>query len=256
MAGRLRAAGCVFADDEADLLLAEIRDAVALDAAIGRRIAGEPLEQIVGWAAFCGLHLAVAPGVFVPRRRTELLVRQALAVLEPGDVVLDLCCGVGAVAAALAAARRSLQVYAADIDPAAVDCARRNLAVGDPGADDSGSQVFVGDLFAALPDRLLGRIDVVCANAPYVPSGAIATMPAEARDHEARAALDGGGDGLDVQRRIAEAAPAWLAPGGRLLVETSRRQANASAGILQREGFSTRIVHDDDVDGTVVVGYR
>jgi len=114
--------------------------------------------------------------------------------------------------------------------------------------------VFEGDLFAALPARLRGAVDVVVANAPYVPTDAIATMPREARLFEATVALDGGADGLDLHRRITAAAPAWLAPGGHLLIESSERQAPATAALFENAGFRASIVHDDELDGTVVVG--
>ena len=242
---RLRAAGCVFAEDEAALLVAAA-SGDDLEALVARRVAGEPLEQVLGWAEFCGLRFADEPGVFVPRRRTALLVREAVAVTPPGSVVLDLCCGTGAVGAAVAAAVAGVQLHAADVDPTAVRCARRNV----PGT------VHCGDLFAALPDALRGRVDVLVANAPYVPTDAIALMPPEARDHEARAALDGGADGLDLQRRVVAGAPGWLTPGGRLLVETSEQQAPLTLAAFTRAGFRARVVQDEDLAGTVVVGVR
>jgi release factor glutamine methyltransferase len=242
---RLRGAGCVFAEEEAALLLRAASGA-ALDALVARRVAGEPLEQVLGWAEFCGLRFVVEPGVFVPRRRTGLLVREAVALAVPGAVVLDLCCGTGAVGAAIAAAVPGVEVHAADVDPAAVRCARRNV----PGA------VHEGDLYAALPDALRGRVDVLVANAPYVPTDAIALMPPEARDHEARAALDGGADGLDLQRRVIAGAPDWLVPGGALLVETSVVQAPATSAAFTAAGFSAAVVTDEDLAGTVVVGRR
>jgi release factor glutamine methyltransferase len=239
----LRAAGCVFAEEEARLLLAEAGSPGELMAWAARRMGGEPLEQIVGWAAFAGQRIAVAPGVFVPRRRSELLV--AVALRHPAGVVVDLCCGTGALGAALAAAWSRAEVYAADSDPAAVACARRNLPA---------ERVFAGDLYAALPDDLRGRIDVLVVNAPYVPTRAIATMPPEARDHEHRVALDGGHDGLEVQRRVVAEAPDWLAPGGRLLLETSRGQVERTAALFVSAGFAVCVETDDDVAGTVVVG--
>src|SRR5436305_14797941 len=114
---RLGAAGCVFAEDEARLLIAAARTPAELDAMVGQRVAGLPLEQVLGWAEFCGLRIILAPGVFVPRRRTEFLVRQAAALARPGDVVVDLCCGAGAIGAALAATVEGADVYAAAIDP-------------------------------------------------------------------------------------------------------------------------------------------
>ncbi|MFB2600114.1 putative protein N(5)-glutamine methyltransferase [Herbiconiux sp. P17] len=250
---RLRAAGCVFAEDEAALLIEAAASPAELDDLVARRVEGLPLEHLLGWAEFAGLRIAVDPGVFVPRRRTELLVTEALALLGPGAVVLDLCCGSGAVGAAIAGAATATEsathhvaVYAADIDPAAVRSARRNL----PGP----GRVFEGDLYDPLPRDLRGRIDLLVVNAPYVPTDAIATMPPEARLHEARVALDGGDDGLDVQRRVATDAPSWLSATGHLLIETSERQAQASAAIFAAAGLHPRIVHDDDLDATVVIG--
>ena len=157
LVARLRAAGCVFAEDEAQLLIAAARTPADLTAMVDQRAAGLPLEQVIGWAEFCGLRIAVAPGVFVPRRRTEFLVRQAITLAQSAGqpagelVVVDLCCGSGAVGAALAAALHPAEVHAADIDPAAVACARRNLAAG-------GGHVYQGDLYAPLPAALRGRV--------------------------------------------------------------------------------------------------
>jgi len=130
---------------------------------VDRRPAGLPLEHVLGWAEFCGLRIAVDPGVFVPRRRTELLVCQAAAVapqgagpadlaasqaiVEPRVVFVDLCCGSGAVGAALAVALDRVALYAVDIDPVA------------------GGQVFEGDLYEPLPAALWGRVDILVANA-------------------------------------------------------------------------------------------
>jgi len=243
----LRAAGCVFAEDEAQLLSSAASTPAELAVLVGRRVAGEPLEHVLGWAEFCGLRIAVGPGVFVPRRRTELLVRLAAPLLRPGDAVVELCCGAAAVATALAAAVHGLALHAVDIEPAAVECAHRNLVDG---------RVYEGDLDAPLPDSLRGRVAVVVANAPYVPTGAIALMPPEARDHEPRVALDGGTDGLDVQRRVAAAAPRWLAPGGSLLIETSVRQAPSTAAAIAAAGLVPRVERAEELDGTAVVGVR
>ncbi|MFB9906930.1 putative protein N(5)-glutamine methyltransferase [Allokutzneria oryzae] len=246
---RLRAAGCVFAEDEAHLLVTSATTPDALADMVDKRVAGLPLEHVLGWAEFCGLRIAVDPGVFVPRRRTEYLARQAAALLRPHAVVVDLCCGSGAVAAALAATGDDIELHATDIEPAAVRCARRNIA-------DHGGAVHEGDLYSALPDHLRGRIDILVANAPYVPTDAIKLMPPEARDHEPRVALDGGADGLDVQRRVSADARDWLAPGGHLLVETSQRQAPHTARTLAHNGFQTRTTHCDDLGATVVIGNR
>ncbi|MFB7331193.1 putative protein N(5)-glutamine methyltransferase [Streptomyces adustus] len=242
----LRAAGCVFAEDEAELILATARTPDEVTAMVDRRVAGLPLEHVLGWAEFHGLRIAVEPGVFVPRRRTEFLVGQALARVPRAAVVVDLCCGSGAVGAALAAALGPVELHAADIDPAAVRCARRNLT----------GHVHTGDLFAALPDGLRGRVDVLAANVPYVPTGEVALLPAEAREHEPLTALDGGADGLDLLRRVAAAAPDWLAPTGCLFVETSERQAPAAVEAFTRAGLTASLVESEELSAHVVIGAR
>jgi release factor glutamine methyltransferase len=247
--GELRAAGCVFAEEEAELLFAQAADPGELAAMVARRVAGEPLEQVVGWAEFAGRKVAVAPGVFVPRRRTEFLVRQAVARARAGAVVLDLCCGTGALGLAVAGAVPGVELHAADLDPAAVACARGNLA-------PIGGHVHEGDLYAPLPEALRGRVDVLLANTPYVPSADIALLPAEARDHEPRTALDGGPDGLDVQRRVVAAAPGWLAPGGHLLVEVTKRQLPYSLAVFAAAGLRTAVEACDETEATVVIGTR
>jgi release factor glutamine methyltransferase len=231
----LRAAGCVFAEEEAAILASADGDLAEM---VARRVAGEPLETIVGWVEFAGRRLIVEPGVFVPRRRTELLAR--LAVAAAPRVLVDLCAGVGAVGAMIADA----SVHSVEIDPVAADCARRNRA----------GTVYVGDLFDSLPASLRGRVDVVTANAPYVPTASVAEMPREARDFEPLTALDGGADGLDVHRRILAAAPEWLAPGGIVLIEVSRLQAPALAELFEAAGLAASVVRDDDLDATVVRG--
>lgn len=249
---RLRAAGCVFAEDEARLLEAEARTTHDLDAMVDRRTSGIPLEHVLGWAEFAGLRIRVEPGVFVPRARTELLARQAVALTHraaalapPAPVVLDMCCGSGALGAVLAAAVAGIEVYAADIDPVAVACARCNLPAG---------LVYRGDLYAALPNGLARRVDVLVANAPYVPSGELELMPREARLHEPHDTLDGGADGLNLVRRVIAGAPSWLRPGGHVLVETSEDQAEVALDELRRAGFTPRLARDDELDATVVIG--
>lgn len=245
---QLRAAGCVFAEDEAELLISAAGTPDELDAMVRRRADGLPLEHVLGWAQFCGLRIVVEPGVFVPRRRSEFLAGQAVAAAEgfaaPVPVV-DLCCGSGALAAVLVAKLAGVEPYAVDIDAAAVRCARRNLPA---------DRVFEGDLFGPLPAALRGQVAVLVANAPYVPTGELGLMPAEARLHEARVALDGGPDGLAVQRRVTAEATGWLAHGGTLLIETSRRQADATAAAVAAAGLIPRIRTDPDLDATVVLG--
>lgn len=244
---RLRAVGCVFAEDEARLLVEVARSPADLAALVERRAGGEPLEQVLGWTEFFGTRMVLEPGVFVPRRRSELLVHQTLAVSGAGALVVDLCCGSGAVGAAVAMSADSIELHAADVDPVAVQCARRNV-------DPVGGRVHEGDLFVPLPVVLRGQVDVVVANAPYVPTAAVRLMPPEARIHEPMVALDGGADGLDVQRRLVAEAPGWLRAGGHLLVETSAAQEHATLEVFTRSGFETSVARSEELDGTVVVG--
>jgi release factor glutamine methyltransferase len=265
---RLRAAGCVFAEDEARLLTETARSAADLAAMVDRRVSGLPLEHVLGWAEFCGLRIAINDGVFVPRRRSEFLVRQAVAVAlsavapagpegtpgQPGPqhrrpVIVDLCCGSGAIGVAIVSALDGAELHAADINAAAVACARQNVA-------PIGGWVYQGDLYDPLPARLRGQVDVLVVNAPYVPTGEIALMPPEARLYEPPIALDGGSDGVDVHRRVAAAAPGWLASGGKLLIETSDRQAATTAAAMTASGLLPMITSDDDLGATVVIGSR
>ncbi|HEY2579446.1 MAG TPA: putative protein N(5)-glutamine methyltransferase [Streptosporangiaceae bacterium] len=263
---RLRASGCVFAEDEASLLISAARTPADLAAMVDRRAAGLPLEQVLGWAGFCGLRIAVDPGVFVPRRRTEFLVHQAVTrasqAVQPASqaasgqtislarplVVVDLCCGSGAVGAALAAAFSRVELHAVELDPAAVRCARRNVAAG--------ATVYEGDLYQPLPASLRGRVDILVANAPYVPTGEVALLPAEARVHEPLLALDGGSDGLSILRRVIAEAPGWLAPGGCLLAEATRGQWPRLAGALTQAGLTPRLATCDELSATAVLGVK
>jgi release factor glutamine methyltransferase len=254
---RLRAAGCVFAEDEAALLIGQARDAGELAAMVGHRTRGAPLEQVLGWAEFGGLRIRVEPGVFVPRRRTELLAEQAVAAARASvatasasdgrcPVVVELCCGSGAVSAVLLAAVDPVELYACDVDPVAVRCARSNLG--------ERAHIARGDLYGALPARLAGRVDVVVANAPYVPSAELALMPPEARLHEPPAALSGGADGLVVLRGVISGARSWLAAGGALLVECGVSQATEVADLMAAAGMRPATVRWDEPSATVVVG--
>ncbi len=241
----LRAAGCVFAEDEAELLLESGASEPDLTELVRRRVAGEPLEYLLGWAEFAGLRIAVEPGVFVPRRRTELMVSVAVRRLagRVPAVLLDLCCGSGAVACAVSAAVPDARVFATDCDPVAVRCARRNLPT---------DAVFHGDLYQPVPSRLRGQVDVLVANAPYVPTDSIALMPPEARLYEAPVALNGGSDGLDVLRRVIAGAGPWLVPDGSLLVEAAESQL-AALMEFSRSCSLQATVHTDDEVGAIVV---
>lgn len=240
---RLRAAGCVYAEDEARLLTSAAQGA-ALEALVARRTAGERLEDVLGWAEFCGLRIAMEPRVFVPRPRTEFLLDLATPLLHPGAVLVDLCCGTGALGAVLLHRVPGTTVHAADLDPAATRCARRNLPAG---------AVHTGDLFDALPTALRGTVDVVVANVPYVPHDDLRLLPAEARDHEDPLALDGGADGLDVLRRVLTGVGQWWRPGGHLLVEVTPAQVPAATSAAHAAGLRAVARTSEEFETTVLL---
>lgn len=220
---RLRAAGCVAAEEEAALLAAAAPDPVDLEQRVRRREAGEPLAWIVGAVAFAGHRVEVDPGVYVPRRQSEELAERAAAALPAAGRAADLCTGAGAVAVHLAAVRPGALVVGVDVDPIAVRCARRH-----------GITAIVGDLDAPLRS---GAWDVVTAVAPYVPTDALAFLPAEARDSEPMRALDGGDDGLAVVRRVVAGAARLLRPGGVVFLEIGGDQDGPVTRSLRSAGF-------------------
>ena len=253
LVARLRAAGCVFAEEEAaELRSAAGPDSLLLEKMTVRRVAGEPLEYVVGRVRFDGHLLRIDPGVFIPRRRTEWLVEVAdreLASRVP--VIVDMGCGTGAIGFALAVRRGAgAELHATDVDPTAVACARANLL-------GIGGSVHVGDLDTALPRTLVAKVDVMLANLPYVPSSEVALMPIDSRGHEPLFTTDGGPDGLDLVRRIADRATYWLKPGGRLLIEVgdeSTGQPDIATAILEAAGLDPRVHVDTDRRATVASG--
>lgn len=245
LVARLRAAGCVFAQEEAALLSAVPAGQRA--AALARRVAGEPLEHVLGWAEIAGVRIAVAPGVFIPRRRTELLIDHAAHHLTGSGVLLDLCCGSGAVARVLAERRRPARVHASDIDPVAVAVARENLA--------GWGTVSRADVVDGVPVDLRGRVSVLTANVPYVPSGEVALLPREARLYEPAHTYDGGPDGLRLLRRVLLAAREWLAPAGVTLSEVAVHQGEAALAAARAAGLTARLDVAQE-SGTAVLSAR
>lgn len=245
---RLRAAGCVFAEEEAAILVSAADDPVQLERLVTQRESGVPLEHVVGWVDFAGHRTAIDPGVFVPRPRSELLVTCARAAVHPGGIVLDLCCGSGAIGLAVASGF-DVELVATDVDAAAVANARRNV-------EPEGGRVFAGDLYDSLPADLRGRVTVITVIAPYVPTSEIGLLPHEARDFEPLSALDGGADGLNVVRRVVAEAPAWLATGGKLFTEVSERQLDVASELVTAAGLLASVVSDDDADSWVLVASR
>jgi release factor glutamine methyltransferase len=240
LVARLRAAGCVFAEEEAAALVRSAPDPEHLEAMARRREAGEPLEHVVGWVDLGGLRLAVGPGVFVPRQRSLLLARAAAAVARTQEVavVVEAYAGVAPIAAWVARAVLGAEVHATDADPRALRFARRNLPPG--------SGVHPGQVLEALPAALLGRVTLLVAVPPYVPAGAAGQLPREAVEHEPAAALFGGHDGLGPVRELVGSARPWLAPAGVVLVELHAAQHPAAAAHARRAGFvAGRRVGDD-----------
>lgn len=201
---------------------------VRLDQVLARRYAGEPLAYIVGSVEFCGTELTCGPGVLVPRPETETLVDVALELLvdrrEP--IVVDIGTGTGAVAIAVARARPDAQVWASDVSPVALEYAARNIS-------SVGVSVGLlhGDLYCALPADLLGAVDLVLSNPPYVPNAA--TLPSDVLAEPA-GALRGGPRGDEVLVRVVDGVTPWLSPGGSLAVEVGTREQAASLSWVLR----------------------
>jgi len=251
----LRAGGCVYAEEEARILTEAARSSDTLRAFLERRVRGEPLEYIAGWAEFCGLRVPLRAGVFVPRRRSEFLAAcairsaRAAATRSSGSRpvrVLDMCCGSGAIGLAVAIGSGDIELLAADDSLVAVGCARDNLA-------RVSGRVYQGDLFAALPPTELHCLDVIVANAPYVPTDEIQWLPAEARLYEPLSTLDGGPDGTGVQSRILESAAEWLQAPGVVLIETGEEMADSTARIAREAGFAPEIHADAELGATVML---
>lgn len=198
---------------------------------VSRRAEGMPLQYVTGEMPFRHLVVRVEPGVFIPRPETEVLVDGVLAAIDGirEPVIVDLCTGSGCVASATAYEHAGARVWATDTSVLAVETSRRNASrarVADR------VQVLHGDLFDPLPDELLANVDVVVSNPPYIPSADLPDLPPEVLGFEPHEALDGGPDGLDVFRRIANDAKRWLRPGGMLLVELDTKRVEEAAQTL------------------------
>lgn len=208
---------------------------------VTRRAHGMPLQYVTGEMPFRHLVIHVEPGVFIPRPETEVLVDVVLEHIKdiPEPRVIDLCTGSGCVAVSIASEHPGARVWAVDADDNAVATARRNTLHA---RVSEGVQVLHGDLFDPLPQELLGTVDFIVSNPPYIPSADLPDLPSEVLGFEPRAALDGGPDGLVVFRRIASAASAWLAPGGGVALELDAGRVAAAALELERdfEGVTVR----------------
>ncbi|MGJ5725567.1 N5-glutamine methyltransferase family protein [Brevibacterium sp. H602] len=285
----LRAAGCVFAEDEAAILI----EAAAgpddddsepnLDELVARRVSGEPLEQIVGWVDFSGMRLSVQPGVFVPRQRTALLAAHAVSAAQRmtdsrgnragtdadvdavRPVVLEAFCGVGPVGSAVAGKVPGVDLHLGDAQVEALRCAVENVErhiqtiqpgdsaqVGEPDTIVTG---HVLDCLHGLSDTLRQSVSVIAAVPPYVPETAADFLPHEALDFEPSTALFGGRDGLDLVRRLIAESLDWLAPDGVLLIELGQGQVASATGFATERGLEARS-HLGEDEQTVVLELR
>lgn len=239
---RLAKAGFIAAEEEArELIASAAGDAGVLDAAVARRLTGEPLAWITGTVRFCGIDIRVDPGVYVPRWQSESLARRGIELLPAGGVAIDLCAGTGAIGRTLMTARANARVVASDIDGRAVACALAN-----------GVEAYLGDLFAPLPQGLEGRVDVVVAVVPYVPTPALPLLQRDTFAFESRLAYDGGDDGTDILRRVVVESPRYLRRGGALLLELGGVEADALRDDLDRLGYTcvaVRVDEDGDIRG-------
>lgn len=256
---RLEEAGCASPRRDAELLLAHVlgvglgrlplveevdpEAAAAYDALVSRREAREPLQHLTGEAGFRRRTLAVGPGVFVPRPETELLAGWAIEQATPLErpVVVDLCTGSGAIAAAIADEVPHARVHAVELDPGALAWAERNLA-------GTNVDLRAGD-FAAAFDDLLGEVDVLTCNPPYIPLEAWESVEPEARDHDPDLALYSGDDGLVAMRVLAQRAAELLRPGGVVGAEHADVQGESAPAVFRATGRWGEVTDHRDLSG-------
>jgi release factor glutamine methyltransferase len=255
----LREAGVASPERDAELLLAHVLDVPLgrlvlvddvspaqqeqYDALVARRAAREPLQHLTGSAAFRHVELLVGPGVFVPRPETELLAGWAIDAVAELDapVVVDLCTGSGAIARAVADEVPDARVHAVELDEGAFAWAERNLA-------GTGVDLRHGDFATAFED-LLGTVDVVVCNPPYIPLWAWESVAVEARDHDPHLALYSGDDGLDAIRVLSVRAALLLRPGGVLGFEHADAQGELAPAVLRSAGRWADVADHRDLAG-------
>ncbi|MFJ3956045.1 hypothetical protein [Arthrobacter sp. NPDC090010] len=242
---RLRAAGCVFAEEEAAILQDATDDVGELDALCTRRERGEPLEHLVGWVGFGGLRLAVGPGAFIPRQRSLFLAALAAeaAARRADPLLCEAFCGVAPLAAWIRHRMPGVRLLASDLDEISLGYARRNLG--------EEARIVHGSGLAALPREYEQQIDVLAAVPPYVPESEAEFMPHESRDHEPGGAVFAGVDGLDFIRQTLDEALRWLAPAGVMLLEMNHGQLDTAGRYAEAQGLS--VSHFLGEDGQTAV---
>jgi len=244
---RLSAAGFIAAREEArELLAAAGGDLWLLEKMLQRRLSGEPLAWICGRTTFCGIELFIDTGVYVPRSHTEVIAQRAAELLGETGIAIDLCTGSGAVARVLRETRPRATVIATDLDARAVACAHRN-----------GVDARLGDLFRPLPSDIRDRVDLIVAVVPYVPTSKLALLQRDTFRFENTLAYDGGTEGADTLRRVIAESPAWLRPGGVLMLEMGTDQQGSVARDLRAAGFhDLQSIIDQDGDPRGICAIR
>ena len=231
--------------DERIVKLAQAKQIIKI---ADERLTGRPLWYIIGDTDFCGYKIKVDERVLIPRPETEELAMMAVASLEEGQSVLDLCTGSGAIAVAVYKESekrgKKVQVTAVDISEDALTLAKEN-------AEQNGADIrfLQSDLFT----RIRGRFDVIVSNPPYIPSAEIETLQREVKDFEPRLALDGGADGLDIYRKIAEDAFKYLNRGGMLLLEVGEGEAEKVSKMFKGSAYTIIVKDFNGVDRYVKI---
>ena len=231
--------GFIAATEEADELVeAADGDPATLADFLRRRMTGEPLAWITRSSSFLGRTIAITPGVYVPRWQSEALARHAIELLPPLGRAIDLCTGSGALAVTLRDAHPAARVIGTDLNPVAVECARRN-----------GVEAYCGDLFDPVPQACRTEVDLITSIAPYVPTALLDQLPRDTMTFESPLAYDGGDDGLSLITKVATGATGSLVSGGSLLSEVGPDQIEPASGMLTDMGFViTRVLVDGDGD--------
>jgi len=256
-AAALADAGCISNVGEAELAIRRLTaadpadpdsmlsgpDLVTVEAYIERRRNGEPPQYILGGCEFMRRWIRLDETAYIPRPWTETMVLRGVASLKGArrpQIVVDIGTGSGAIASVVAESVRDCHVWALDVDERSLRWAQINTAAV------TNVTVLASDLFDALPDKLARHVDLVIGSLPYVPSAELAKLPRDYREHEPRAALDGGRDGLAVDLRALQDALRWLRPGGRVLLELGHRQGSPLAAEARRLGYRNVRAHVDE----------
>ena len=212
------------------------------------RLTGRPLWYIIGDTDFCGYKIKVDERVLIPRPETEELAMLVVGVAEEGQSVLDLCTGSGAIAIA---AYKELEKYNRKVKMTATDISAEALALAKENAEANEADILFiqSDLFS----RIRGRFDIIVSNPPYIPSADIDTLQREVQAYEPRLALDGGADGLDFYRKIAQESGKYLSRGGMIILEVGQGEAQEVVKLFKSASYSMIIKDFNGIDRFVKI---